>query len=111
MRVVSYASFGDPAVVLELGEGPVTEPSAGQVRVKMTRAAIHNHALWMVRGSYGQRPPLPAIGGSEAAGVVDAVGEGVTHVKPGDRVAGFGAGTWCEHFITAAAGLVPLRCC
>ena len=108
MRAALYASFGDPAVVLEPGERPVPEPSAGQVRVKMRRAAIHNHDLWTIRGSYGHRPPLPAIGGSEAAGVVDAVGEGVTNVRVGDRVAGFGAGVWCEFFVTSAAGLVPL---
>lgn len=108
MRAVVYASFGDPAAVLEIAERPTPEPGAGQVRVRMRRAAIHNHDLWMIRGSYGQRPTLPATGGSEAAGVVDAVGEGVTHVNVGDRVAGFGAGTWCEAFVTAAAGLVPL---
>lgn len=108
MRAVSFASFGEPSAVLEVVDRPMPEPAAGQARVKMTRAAIHNHDLWTVRGSYGQRPPLPAIGGSEAAGVVDAVGEGVTHLKVGDRVAGFGLGTWCEYFVTAAAGLVPL---
>lgn len=108
MRAVVFRSFGDPATVLELDERPEPEPAAGQVRVAMRRAAIHNHDLWTVRGSYGVRPPLPAVGGSEAAGVVDAVGEGVTNVKKGDRVAGFALGTWCESFVTAAAGLVPL---
>jgi NADPH:quinone reductase-like Zn-dependent oxidoreductase len=108
MRAVVYATFGDPASVLEVAERPTPEPGAGQVRVAMRRAAIHNHDLWTIRGSYGQRPPLPAIGGSEAAGVVDAVGEGVTGVRVGQRVAGFGAGTWCESFVTSAAGLVPL---
>lgn len=108
MRAVTYASFGDPSIVLEAQERPVPEPAAGQARVRMTRAPIHNHDLWTIRGSYGQRPPLPAIGGTEGAGVVDAVGEGVTNVKVGDRVAGFAAGTWCEQFVTHAAGLVPL---
>ncbi len=108
MHAVVYSSFGDPASVLELGERPMPEPGPGQVRVKMTRAAIHNHDLWTIRGSYGQRPPLPAIGGSEAAGIVDALGEGVTSLRVGQRVAGFGAGTWCEHFVTQAAGAVPL---
>ena len=108
MRAVIYTSFGDPTSVLELGERPSPEPGPGQARVSMRRAAIHNHDLWTVRGSYGTRPPLPAVGGSEAAGVVDAIGEGVTNVKVGDRVAGFGLGTWCEAFVTIAAGLVPL---
>jgi len=108
MRAAIYKSFGDPATVLELGERDVPEPGPGLARVRMSRAAIHNHDLWTIRGDYGVRPPLPAIGGSEAAGVVDAVGEGVTNVRVGDRVAGFAAGTWCELFLTAAAGLLPL---
>ena len=108
MRAAIYKSFGDPAVVLELGERDAPEPGPGFVRVRMSRAAIHNHDLWTIRGEYGVRPPLPAIGGSEAAGVVDAVGEGVTSVRVGDRVAGFALGTWCDLFVTAAAGLVPL---
>ncbi len=108
MRAAIYESFGEPAVVLKLGERDTPEPGPGFVRVRMSRAAIHNHDLWMIRGEYGVRPPLPAIGGSEAAGVVDAVGEGVTNVRIGDRVAGFAAGTWCELFVTSAAGLVPL---
>lgn len=108
MRAVTYAQFGDPAVVLEVTERPTPDPGPGLARVKMTRAAIHNHDLWTIHGSYGTKPPLPAIAGSEAAGVVDAVGEGVTNVKVGDRVAGFALGTWCEYFLTQAAGLVPL---
>lgn len=108
MRAVTYAQFGDPAVVLEVTERPMPEPGPGLARIKMTRAAIHNHDLWTIHGSYGTKPPLPAIGGSEAAGVVDAVGEGVTNVKVGDRVAGFALGTWCEYFVSYAAGLVPL---
>jgi NADPH:quinone reductase-like Zn-dependent oxidoreductase len=108
MRAVIYSTFGDPATVLELGERPVPEPAAGEVRVRMARAAIHNHDVATIAGRYGYRPPLPAIGGSEAAGTVDALGEGVTHLRVGDRVAGFGAGTWCESFVTQAAGVVPL---
>src|SRR4029453_5829743 len=67
-----------------------------------------NHDLWTIRGSYGQRPPLPAIGGTEGAGIVEALGEGVTHLQVGQRVAGFGVGTWGEFFVTHAAGALPL---
>jgi NADPH:quinone reductase len=109
MRAAIYKSFGDPASVLETAEHEMpTGPGPGLVRIRMSRAAIHNHDLWTIRGEYGLKPPLPAIGGSEAAGVVDAVGEGVTNVKVGDRVAGFALGTWCEFFVTMAAGLLPL---
>lgn len=108
MRALVYESFGDPASVLSLAERPTPEPGPGEVRVRTARAAIHNHDLWTVRGSYGQRPILPAIGGSEAAGVVEALGPGVGHLAVGQRVAGFGAGTWAEAFVTPAAGAVPL---
>jgi len=108
MRAAIYKSFGDPAVVLEVEERDTPAPGPGLARIRMSRAAIHNHDLWTIRGDYGQKPPLPAIGGSEAAGVVDAIGEGVTNVKVGDRVAGFALGTWCELFVTHAAGLLPL---
>ena len=109
MRAAIYEAFGDPSQVLHVGERPVPDPRPGQVRVKMVRSAIHNHDLWTIRGSYGTRPSLPAIGGSEASGVVDALGEGVTTVKVGQRVTGFAtAGAWAEHFLSAGAGLVPL---
>jgi NADPH:quinone reductase-like Zn-dependent oxidoreductase len=108
MRAVVYRAFGDPSSVLAVEDREVPEPAPGQVRVKMKRAAIHNHDLWTVRGRYGVRPPLPAMAGSEASGIVDAVGEGVTGVRAGDRVAALAPGTWSELFVTSAAALVPL---
>ena len=108
MRAGIYESFGDPALVLQIGERPKPEPKAGQARVRMVRSAIHNHDLWMIRGSYGVRPPLPAIAGSEASGVVDALGEGVTGLEVGQRVSGFANGAWADYFVTPAAGLLPL---
>jgi NADPH:quinone reductase-like Zn-dependent oxidoreductase len=108
MRAAMYERFGDPSEVLALGDRPMPEPKPGQVRVRMTRAVIHNHDLWTIRGTYGQRPKLPAIGGSEAAGVVDALGEGVTHLELGDRVTGFASGTWAEYFVSPEAALIKL---
>ncbi len=109
MRAAIHEAFGDPASVLHVGERPLPEPRAGQVRVKMVRSAIHNHDLWTIRGSYGTRPSLPAIGGSEASGIVDALGEGVTNVTVGQRVTGFATGgAWAEYFVSAGAGLLPL---
>ena len=109
MRAVIYESFGDPAVVLKLGERPLPAPGPGEVRVKTSLAAIHNHDVLTVRGTYGVRPNLPAIGGSEAAGTVDALGEGVTNLKVGQRVAAFArAGAWAEYYVAAAAGALPL---
>lgn len=108
MRAAIYETFGDPSEVLKSADRPVPEPKPGQVRIKMTRSPIHNHDLWTIRGSYGHRPELPAIGGSEAAGVVEALGEGVTNLRVGQRVTGFTSGAWAELFVSHAAGLLPL---
>ena len=80
MRSAIHTTFGEPADVLALEESPVPEPGPGQVRIKTILSPIHNHDLWTVRGSYGYKPELPAIGGSEAVGTVDALGEGVTGI-------------------------------
>lgn len=87
MRSAIHNVFGDPAEVLALGEAPRPEPGPGQVRIKTILAPIHNHDLWTVRGSYGYKPELPAIGGSEAVGTVEALGPDVSGVALGQRVA------------------------
>jgi NADPH:quinone reductase-like Zn-dependent oxidoreductase len=79
------------------------------VRIKTILSPIHNHDLWTVRGSYGYKPELPAIGGSEAVGTVDALGEGVTGITIGQRVSVASVhGSWAEYFLAPAAGLVPV---
>ena len=86
MRSAIHERFGDPAEVLAPGESPLPEPGKGEVRVRMRLAPIHNHDLFTIRGQYGWKPTLPAIGGSEGCGVVDAVGEGVEGFAKGQRV-------------------------
>ncbi|WP_317616269.1 zinc-binding dehydrogenase [Paracoccus mutanolyticus] len=109
MRSATHDSFGDPAAVLKLADGPTPEPGPGQVRIRVILSPIHNHDLWTVRGSYGYKPTLPAIGGSEAMGVVDALGDGVAGLRLGQRVAAAGLrGSWAEYALAPAAGLVPL---
>ena len=109
MRSAAHDVFGDPAEVLHFADNPVPEPRAGQVRVRTILSPIHNHDLWTVRGEYGYKPTLPAIGGTEAVGTVDAVGEGVDPALVGRRICFAGAhGTWAEYFIAPAGGLVPV---
>lgn len=109
MRSVILESFGRPAEVLSLGTRPVPEPAAGEVRVRMTMSPIHNHDVAIVRGVYGYKPPLPAVPGTEAAGVVDALGDGVGGFVVGQRVTiGGGSATWAEYFLAPAARLVPV---
>ena len=109
MQSIIHHHFGEPVDVLEAADMPQPEPKAGEVRLKMILSPIHNHDVWTVRGSYGYKPTLPAIGGSEAVGVIDALGEGVQGVSIGQRVAVAGIhGSWAEYFIAPAHGIVPL---
>lgn len=109
MQVVNIQSFGNPAEIVALGERPLPEPGPGEVRVRMALSPIHNHDLAILRGVYGYRPPLPAVPGTEAVGRVDALGEGVSALKLGQRVATASTnGVWAECFVAPAAKLVPL---
>ncbi len=102
MRSATYNTFGKPTEVLSLGDSPVPEPKADEVRVKTILASIHNHDLLTIRGQYGFKPELPAIGGSEAVGIVDAIGDDVKNVKVGQRVAAASVqATWAEYFVVA----------
>ena len=109
MRCAVYNAFGAPAEVLHLAERPVPEPGSGEIRARMVLSPIHNHDLWTITGEYGVKPPLPAIGGTEALGVIDKLGEGVTTPTVGQRVTASSiAGAWAEYFIARAAAVVPV---
>ncbi|MBO1531993.1 zinc-binding dehydrogenase [Psychrobacter sp. F1192] len=109
MRSATYNEFGRPTEVLSLGERPIPEPKANEVRVKTVLASIHNHDLLTIRGKYGFKPELPAIGGSEAVGVIDAVGSEVKDLKVGQRVAAASVqATWAEYFVAAEHMIFPI---
>lgn len=110
MFAVIHDTFGEPADVLTARETARPAPAAGEVLIRMVLSPIHNHDLWTVRGQYGYKPPLPgAIGGSEAVGIVEALGEGADPALLGKRVAAAGVhGTWAEYFTAPAGGVVPL---
>jgi NADPH:quinone reductase len=108
MRSAIYSSFGNPTEVLTIEERPVPEPGPGKVRIRMGMSAIHNHDLLTIAGQYGVRPDLPAVAGTEAMGIVDALGEGVAHLKAGQRIAVPGQGTWSDYYLADAARAVPL---
>ena len=109
MRALLQPQFGDPAEVLSVQEVPDPRPGPGQVLVRVLLSPIHNHDLWTARGSYGFKPEMPARAGTEAVGVVEALGEGVEHLSVGQRVATGGSfGAWAELLVAPAAGLVPI---
>lgn len=109
MRSVGHDTFGAPEKVLTQREVETPAAGPGQVLVRTILSPIHNHDLVTVTGNYGVKPALPAVGGTEAVGVVDAVGEGVDEALVGRRVAVAGSpGTWAEHFVAPAGALVPV---
>ncbi|WP_440709936.1 zinc-binding dehydrogenase [Herbiconiux sp. YIM B11900] len=109
MRALTHATFGEATDVLEVTDRPLPEPGPGEVRVRTVLSPIHNHDLWTIRGTYGFKPTLPAASGTEAVGVVDALGEGVDSLRVGQRVVTGGTfGVWAEYFVAQAAGLIPV---
>jgi len=109
MRALTHATFGEATDVLDITDLPLPEPGPGEVRVRTVLSPIHNHDLWTIRGTYGFKPELPAASGTEAVGVVDALGEGVTALQVGQRVAAGGIfGVWAEFFVAKAAALIPV---
>jgi NADPH:quinone reductase-like Zn-dependent oxidoreductase len=109
MRALIHPTFGEADEVLAIEERPVPQPGPGQVRLRVVLSPLHNHDLWTVRGTYGFKPELPAASGTEALGIVDALGEGVEHLSVGQRVATGGTfGAWAEYIVANAAGLIPV---
>ncbi len=109
MRSITYNHFGKPTEVLSLGDSPIPEPKADEVRVKTILASIHNHDLLTIRGKYGYKPEMPAIAGSEAVGIIDAVGSDVKNIKVGQRIAAASVkSTWAEYFVAAADMVFPV---
>ena len=85
MKAIQVHQFGGPEV-LQLQEIPTPKPGAGQVLVRVHAAGVNPYDTYMRNGTYAIKPPLPYTPGSDAAGVIESVGEGVTRVKPGARV-------------------------
>jgi len=103
MKAIRVHEFGGPEA-LRLEEIADPQPGPGQVLVKVEAVGINPVDTYIRSGSYGKRP-LPYTPGSDAAGTVEAVGEGVTTVKAGDRVylAGTITGAYAEKALCKAA--------
>lgn len=94
MKAFQIADFGaQPALVAV----PSRMPGAGEVRVRIAACGLNFADLLMIRGEYQERPEPPVTLGMELSGVIDALGEGVTGLAEGDRVAVFaGSGGLAE---------------
>ncbi len=106
MKAIRIAQYG-PAEVLQLAELPGPTPGPGQVLVRLEAAGVNFIDIYHRRGWYPLA--LPFTPGQEAAGVVTAVGPGVTEVASGDRVAySGGGGSYAEQNVVPADRLVPV---
>jgi NADPH2:quinone reductase len=105
-KAVRFHKQGGPEV-LQLDEVPVGEPGAGQVRIRHTAIGVNFVDTYQRSGLYPMQ--VPQVAGNEAAGVVEAVGSGVTDLKTGDRVTYTGlVGAYCESRVVPADRLVKL---
>ncbi len=90
-------------------EIPTPAPGSGEVLVEIKAASLNFPDLLIVQNKYQMKPALPFVPGSEFAGVVQAVGDGVRHLQVGQRVACLsGTGGFGTHVVVSAAGCVPL---
>jgi NADPH:quinone reductase len=108
MQAVLCTHFGGPDE-LELAQLPDPQPGAGEVLVAVKAASLNFFDTLIIAGKYQLKPPFPFSPAAEFAGVVEAVGSGVTAFKPGDRVAasmGFGAAR--DRVVIAADRLVAV---
>ena len=90
-------------------EIPTPQPKAGEVLIEIKAASLNFPDLLIVQNKYQTKPPLPFVPGSEYAGVIQAVGDGVTHLKVGQHVACLsGTGGFGTHTLAPAALCMPL---
>jgi NADPH2:quinone reductase len=106
MKAIVVHEFGPPEV-MKLEEITPPKPGPGQVLVRVNAAGVNPADTYMRNGAYAIKPPLPYTPGFDGAGVVEAIGVGVTKVTPGDRVylARSVSGTYAE-FSLALEGQV-----
>lgn len=109
MKAIVVHEFGGPEV-LTVEEVPTPRAGAGQVLVRIHAAGVNPYDTYMRMGTYLIKPPLPYTPGSDAAGVVEDVGEGVNNIKPGDRVyvANTVSGAYAEYALATERQVHPL---
>lgn len=108
MKAIICRGFG-PIDTLDYADMPDPVAGPGQVVIRVEAAGVNFPDGLLVQGLYQMKPDAPFVPGMEAVGVVTALGDGVTGVALGDRVASVGAlGGYAEQVAVPAAGLIPL---
>jgi NADPH2:quinone reductase len=108
MKAVLCKAYGPPeSLVVEDVVSP--DPGPGEVVVSVKAASVNFPDVLIIQNKYQFKPQLPFSPGSEVAGIVKAIGDGVTGVNPGDRVMAFTTyGAFAEEVKTEAKRLLPL---
>ena len=108
MKAVVCKAWGLPETLV-IEDLPTPVPKPGEALIEIRAASVNYPDVLMIQKKYQIQPPLPFIPGSEVAGVVSALGQGVTQVKLGDRVIAFcGLGGFAEAVAVKAEGLIPI---
>ena len=109
MKKIELDAYGVPEEVARCVEAPdVGAPAPGEVVFDVIAFPINPADIGFCRGTYRIRPPLPATPGAECVGRVAAVGDGVTHVKPGDLVINLARENWAARRRVKAEDAVPV---
>jgi len=105
-RIVRFHQAGGPEV-LKIEEEPLVPPKEGEVRLRVQAIGLNRAEAMFRSGAYLEVPQLPSRLGYEAAGVVDAIGPGVSSVKIGDRVSTIPAFGLSAHGVYGESAVVP----
>ena len=105
-RVVRVSRLG-AADVLQISHEPVREPATGEVRLRVHALGLNRAEIMFRTGMYTETPQFPARIGSEAAGVIEAVGADVSLFKVGDRVSTFPGFSMNQYGVAGDTALVP----
>lgn len=109
MKAIQLKEVGAPDVLCWQEVPELPAPGAGQTRIKLMATGLNYIDVYLRSGTYLQAWALPFIPGLEGAGIVEAVGEGVEIIKPGDRVAYYGVpGSYAEASNVPVDRLIPL---
>ena len=107
MRAIVFAEVGGPEV-LSIADVPKPDVRPGAVLIRNHAIGVNFADTRFRQGTYVVKPKLPDTPGLEAAGVIEAVGEGVTDLRPGQRVAAFASKTYAEYCVAPAFMVIPL---
>ena len=109
MKAIRVHEFGGPEV-MRVDDVPDPKPGKGEVVVQVHAAGVNPVEAYIRSGTYPRKPPLPYTPGSDAGGIVESIGEGVTRFRVGDRVYVNASisGTYAAKAVCPESGIHPL---